>query len=58
MIQHIENTKTADLAGVYFDDIDALVSSKKEAWLVYTFLWHYFSTETAAQAFINGKTGN
>lgn len=56
LITHITNTKTSELHDVYFEDIDALVSSKKEAWLVYTFLWRYFSTEKAAQAFV-GNAG-
>jgi len=55
MIEHITDTKTADLNGVYFEDIDALVSDKKEAWLVYTFLYYYFSTECAAEKFTREK---
>jgi hypothetical protein len=57
MIQHIEDTKTKDLSGVYFEDIDALVSSKKEAWLVNNFLFRYFSTERAAEAYNFKLTG-
>ena len=57
MVQHIENTKTPALNGVYFDDIEELVSSRSEAWLVYSFLWYYFSTKDAALAFIGRRQG-
>lgn len=57
MVQHINNTQTPDLAGVYFEDIDALVSSQKEAWLVNNFLFRYFSTEAAAEAYNFKLTG-
>ena len=48
MIELIKNTKRDHLEGVYFEDIDDLVSSKDKAWLVYTLLFRYFSTEKAA----------
>lgn len=57
MIQHIEDTQTADLSGVYFEDIDALVSSKNEAWFVNNFLFLYFSKESAAEAYSFKLTG-
>jgi len=47
MIQLIKNTKRDHLEGVYFEDIDDLVSSKDKAWLL-PFLRKYFSTEKAA----------
>lgn len=57
MIQHICSTDTEDLEGVYFEDVDALVSSKTEAWLVYNGRYFYFSTESAAEAFNYKLTG-
>lgn len=48
-IQHITDTQTPDLQGVYFEDIDALVSERKEAWLVDIFLLKYYSSEQAAK---------
>lgn len=47
MIQHITNTKR--LHDVYFEDIDALVSSKEECYLVNAFRFYYFSTPDAAK---------
>lgn len=55
MIQHIQNTQTTDLNGVYFEDIDALVSSQEDAWLVYKFFWYYFSTKKAAESFVERR---
>ncbi len=48
MVTHVINTKETNLRGVYFEDIDALVSSKNEAWLVNAFLFRYYSTKSAA----------
>lgn len=53
MIKHIKNTKTSELGDVYFEDINELVSSKEQAWLVNGFLFRYYSTEEAAKAYMN-----
>lgn len=42
-------TDTSELKDVYFEDIDALVGSQDEAFLVYTFYFYYYSTLEAAQ---------
>lgn len=49
MIQKINKTNAAFLKGVYFEDINALVSSKDEAYLVRSFYFFYFSTLEAAK---------
>lgn len=51
MIRHIEDTNSIE--GVYFEDIDALVSSKSEAWLIVKFYYYYFSTKEAAEKFLS-----
>ena len=57
MIQHIKQTQAEHLKGVYFEDIDALVSTQSEAWLVNAFYFKYFSTWEAAEAFNRKLTG-
>jgi hypothetical protein len=49
MITHIKNTQTQDLKGVYFEDINDLVSNKPEAWLVNGWYFRYCSTKEAAE---------
>jgi len=49
MIEKISNTKTYDLDGVYFEDIDEKVSSKDVCYLITAFKFYYFSTLEAAE---------
>ena len=51
MIFHVPDTKIPELRGVYFEDIDELVSNKDEAWLVNAWLLKYYSTKSAAETF-------
>lgn len=53
MIQHIKDTKSKELENVLFDDIDDLVSSKEEAFLVINWYFRYFSTKEAAEKYIS-----
>lgn len=53
MIQHIKDTKSKELDTVYFDDINELVSSKEEAFLVTNWYLRYFSTKEAAEKYIS-----
>lgn len=50
MINHITDTKTKDLEGVYLEDSDELVSSKKEVWLILSFKYKYYGKQENAQA--------
>lgn len=47
MINHI--TVSSELKDVYFEDIDAPVSSKKECYEILAFYYYYFSTLEAAK---------
>ncbi|MFT7565862.1 MAG: hypothetical protein ACI846_000148 [Pseudoalteromonas distincta] len=47
MIHKINNTK--ELNDTYFEDIDALVSSQDEAYLINTFYFFYYSTLESAK---------
>lgn len=49
MIEKITNTK--NLRDVYFEDIDATVDTKKECYLVESFLLLYFSTLKSAESY-------
>jgi len=48
MIHHV--TDTSELKDVYFEDIDATVGSKKEAYMINVWYFYYFSTLEAAEA--------
>lgn len=49
MIRKVKDTSADFLKGVYFEDINELVSNKPEAFLVQSFYFFYYSTAEAAK---------
>lgn len=55
MIKCIQDTSLHyDLRGVYFEDSCDLVTSQKEAYLVYNWYSRYFKTYQHAEEFLSG----
>lgn len=50
MITHITDTQSKNLKGVYLEDSDELVSSKKEVWLILNFKYKYYGKQENAEA--------